>query len=80
MGNKLRLKLNSSTGETRGLLRFASDKNIEKTSGRGIFLGDKGCKTSFFGTGKCRFNPRIPGVLALGVYQKLDINISISQC
>ena len=26
MGNKLRLKLNSSTGRTRGLLRFASDK------------------------------------------------------
>ena len=26
MGNKIRLKLNSSTGATRGLLRFASDK------------------------------------------------------
>ena len=27
MGNKIRLKLNSSTGATRGLLRFASDEN-----------------------------------------------------
>ena len=26
MGNKIQLKLNSSTGVTRGLLRFASDK------------------------------------------------------
>ena len=30
MGNKIRLKLNSSTGVTRGLLRFASDKNIAR--------------------------------------------------
>ena len=27
MGNKIQLKLNSSTGVTRGLLRFASDKH-----------------------------------------------------
>lgn len=30
MGNKIRLKLNSSTGVTRGLLRFASDKALKQ--------------------------------------------------